>query len=73
MEDIVCGIRPYWDEEEEVTQQDKEDIARMVAEYVYGDEDRGENLNNYNAIHWGFRLMQDIAAKLERIIAKLGA
>ena len=73
VEDIVCGIRPYWDEEEEVTQQDKEDIARMVAEYVYGDQDRNENLNNYNALHWGFRLLQDIAAKLERIIAKLGA
>lgn len=77
-ENIRCVVRPeYDDEEDEVRDEDIERIAelsaRKCAEYVYGDEDSAENLNNYNALHWGYRILQAISAKLDRIISKLGA
>jgi hypothetical protein len=75
--DIICGIRPYWDEEDIVTNEDIERIAelsaRKCAEYVYGDEDKSRNLNNYNALHWGFRMVEEGLGLLRRIAEKVGA
>lgn len=70
---IICGLRPYYDEEEEVTEADKKDIARYVAEYAYGDEDKRKNLNMYNTLHWCYGVVKGLEAKVAAIAKKVGA
>lgn len=79
---IVGGVRPMYDseEDEDVTEKDKQDIARMCAEYVYGDKDKKANLNMYNTMHWSYvntgtlvKLLKGAIVTLERIAKKVGA
>ena len=50
---ILFGIRPTYKEVPEViTDEDIQRMARGNAEYVYGDRDREENRNLYNACQW---------------------
>lgn len=79
---VLGGVRPAYETEEDedtVTEKDKQDIARMCAEYVYG-KDKDNNLNMYNAVHWGYtntstavRLLKGAIVTLERIAKKVGA
>jgi hypothetical protein len=59
-DDILFGIRPQWNEEEMISEEDKRDIARYCAEYVYGEEDTKDNLNMYNATHWAYKLIKEL-------------
>lgn len=77
---VICGLRPDFDEGEEVTEEDKRDIARYCAEYVYGEEDRAKNLNMYNQSRWGFeyseknnKLLNEEDERISAIEAKLKA
>lgn len=54
-----------------ISDEDAKKIARYCAEYVYGNQDKKENLNMYNAVHWGYRYLQQITAKLDKLAAKL--
>lgn len=66
---------PDWDlvEEEEVTDEQIEKIARRCAEYVFGEADKKKNLNMYNATHWGYEYAKQNSGILQRIAKKLGA
>lgn len=58
---------------EMISEADKKDIARMCAEYVYGDSDKKANLNMYNATHWGFSYAKKCYNLLFKIAEKIGA
>lgn len=68
---ILFGIRPDWGEE--MTEEDKRDIARMCAEYIYEPckEDVDNNLNMYNAAHWAYYLAREIRDTLKDVNDKL--
>ena len=70
-EDILFAIRPKYGDD--VTEQDKRDIARMCAEYIYEPckEDMENNLNMYNAAHWSYYLAREIRDTLKDFNAKL--
>lgn len=77
---ILFGIRPTYTEVPEVITD--EDIARMArgnAEYVYGERDRKENRNLYNASQWSLDALMRIEPRvsnceklLNKILQKLG-
>lgn len=68
---ILYGIRPYYSEENEVTDADIDKIAtaaaRKCAEYVFGESDTKANLNMYNATHWGYGYAKKCYAMLEKV------
>ena len=79
---VICGVRPYYDEEEEdMSDELMERLADMVAtlaaqrsaEYVYGDEDKGRDLNMYNAAHWAYNIGLENRTRLDRVEAKMDA
>ena len=71
---IVLGIEPYFDEEEEeMTEEDKRDIARYCAEYCFGDEDKARNLNMYNQSRWTFTYLELIKPVVDAIKATTDA
>ena len=68
------GLNGY--EEEEMTETEMRKLAKMCAQecagYVYGDKDKKRNLNMYNALHWGFVYIEQLAKKVDAIAKKLG-
>lgn len=70
---ILFGIRPSWNTEDSdiVTEEDKRDIARLCAEYIYGDEDKRDNLNMYNASHWSYRTIVEVRDLLRELNEKI--
>lgn len=71
--DILFAIRPQYGEDDIVTEEDKRDIARMCAEYIYqpAEEDVKRNLNMYNATHWTYYDVLEANKKLNQIIEAL--
>lgn len=82
VDQIICGIEPYFDEEvEDMSDELMERLADMVAtlaaqrsaEYVYGDEDKNRDLNMYNAAHWAYNIGLENRTRLDRVEAKMDA
>jgi len=75
---VICGLRPEYteNEEEEMTDAEMRKLAKMCAEecagYVYSEKDKKRNLNMYNALHWGFVYIEQLAKKVDAIAKKLG-
>lgn len=83
---IICGVRPYYDEEdddmteeqmrsllEQFSDETADKSAQRSAEYVYGDEDKGRDLNMYNAAHWAYNIGLENRTRLDRVEAKMDA
>lgn len=70
-DEILFAIRPQYGEDDIVTEEDKREIARLCAEYTYGDFDAERNLNMYNATHWGFDTIVEVRDKLNDVIELL--
>lgn len=56
-----------------LSDEDVQRIAAAVNSYVWGEEDKKKNLNSYNAIHWGYKIMGECLELLKRIAKKVGA
>lgn len=71
---ILFGIRPEYEEDSDViSDEDVQRIAAACASYVWGETDKKDNLNMYNAVHWGYQLARQAVELLKRIAKKVGA
>ena len=48
-------------------------IAAACASYVWGETDKKDYLNMYNATHWCYQLAKQTVELLKRIAKKVGA
>lgn len=56
-----------------LTREEVEWIAAAVSSYVYAERDKADNLNNYNALHWGYRRLVNLEAKVDALGAAIEA
>lgn len=64
----------YWRYEEDiVTPDDINAIAAACASYTWGDADKANNLNMYNATHWAYGYILELRAQLAALTEALKA
>lgn len=69
LHEYITGNDAQTDEEDEVTDEDIQRIARACAEYVYGD-DEAQNRNMYNAAHRAYDIEDAVSGLSEAVGSK---